>query len=131
VVVKNAAKKARTQPELIQLVAAEIGEPATRAAFEKAFSEDSRPASQPPSGPKTTLEPATAAVASRFAPEVLERVERRLAEHIGGIARVLVKRAAMKARTEAELYLLLADEIEDKEQKKAFIRKAVSASGKH
>jgi hypothetical protein len=44
---------------------------------------------------------------------------------------VLVKRAAMKARTEAELYLLLADEIADKEQKKAFIRKAVSASGKH
>jgi serine/threonine protein kinase len=130
VVVKNAAKRAKTQPELIQLVGAEIGDPATRAAFEKAFSEDSRPASQPLSSPKTTADPATAAVASRFAPEVLERVERRLAEHIGGIARVLVKRAAMKARTEAELYLLLADEIADKEQKKAFIRKAVSASGK-
>ena len=43
---------------------------------------------------------------------------------------VVVKRAAMKARDEAELYLLLADEIEDKEEKKAFIRKAVSISGK-
>ena len=58
--------------------------------------------------------------------EVLERAERRLAEHIGAVARVVVKRAAMKARDEAELYLLLADEIEDKEEKKAFIRKAVS-----
>jgi serine/threonine protein kinase len=130
VVVKNAAKKARAQPELIQLVAAEIGDPAVRAAFEKAFSEDSRPASQPLSGPKTTLDPATAVAASRFALEVLERAERRLADYMGGVARVLVKRAAMKARTEAELYLLLADEIEDKEQKKAFIRRAVSASGK-
>jgi hypothetical protein len=41
---------------------------------------------------------------------------------------VVVKRAAMKARDEAELYLLLADEIEDKDEKKAFIRKAASIS---
>jgi len=127
--VKNAAKKAKTQPELIQLVATEIGDPAVRAAFEKRFSEDSRPTTQPRTGP-SQLDPATAAVASRFPAEVLERVERRLAEHIGSVARVLVKRAAVKARTEAELYLILADEIENKEEKKAFIRKAVSASGK-
>ena len=36
----------------------------------------------------------------------------------------------MKARDQRELYLLLADEIEDKEQKKAFIRRALSVSGK-
>jgi hypothetical protein len=125
-VVKNAAKKARAQAELIQLVAAEIGDPATRAAFEKSFLEDSRP----PSQPRTTREPSTAAAASRLSPEMLERAERRLAEHLGGISRVLVKRAAMKAHTEAELYLLLADEIADKEDKKAFMRKGISKSGK-
>jgi hypothetical protein len=38
----------------------------------------------------------------------------------------VVKRAAMKARDEAELYLLLADEIEDRDEKKAFIRQAAS-----
>jgi len=43
---------------------------------------------------------------------------------------VVVKRAAPKARDEAELYLLLADEIEDKDEKKAFVRQAVSISGK-
>ena len=128
--VKNAAKKAKAQPELIQLVAAEIGDPATRSAFEKAFAEDSRPVSQPPSAPRTTRDPATAAAASRFPPEVLERAERRLADYIGGVARVLVKRAAVKARDERELYFLLADEIEDKEQKKAFIRRTLSVSGK-
>jgi serine/threonine protein kinase len=129
VVVRNAARRAKTQTELIQLVAAEIGDPRTRAALEKAFSDDSRPASQPPSG-KTRADPSTAKAASRFSAEVLERAERRLAEYMGSVARVLVKRAAMKARTEAELYLLLGDEIDDKEQKKAFMRKAFSGSGK-
>jgi len=38
--------------------------------------------------------------------------------------------ASAKARDEAELYLLLADQIEDKEQKKAFVRKAMSVSGR-
>ena len=128
-VVKNAAKKARAQAELIQLVAAELGDPETRAAFEKSFSEDSRPTS-PPSGQKTMSNPATAAAASRFPAEVLERAERRLAEYLGGISRVLVKRAALKARTEAELYLLLSEEIANKEEKKAFMRKGLSKSGK-
>ena len=61
---------------------------------------------------------------------MLERAERRLAEHIGAVARVVVKRAAVKARDERELYFLLADEIEDKDDRKAFIRKAVSMSHK-
>jgi serine/threonine protein kinase len=129
-VVRNAARKAAAQPELIQLIAAEIGDPATRAAFEKAFSEDSRPTAKPPGGPKTTSNPATAAAASRLSLEVIERAERRLAEHLGGISRVLVKRAALKAHTEAELYLLLSEEIANKEEKKAFMRKGLSKSGK-
>jgi serine/threonine protein kinase len=127
VVVRNAAKKAKTQPELIQIVAGEIGDARTRTAFEKAFSEDSRPATQPPGGPRTQ-DPSTAMAASRFPAEVLDRAERRLADHLGSVSRVLVKRAAMKARDESELYLLLADEIADKEEKKAFLRR--SKSGK-
>ena len=126
VVVKKAAKKAGSQAELVQLVAAEIGDGDARATFERKFLEISRPQSQPRSGPHTTSQPATSAAASRFPLEVLERAEQRLAEHIGAVARVVVKRAAMKARDEAELYLLVADEIEDKDEKKAFTRKAVS-----
>jgi serine/threonine protein kinase len=129
VVVRNAARKAKTQPELIQVVAAEIGDAKARAAFEKAFSEDSRPATQPPSG-RTQTDPSTAMAASRFPAEVLDRAERRLADYLGSVSRVLVKRAAMKARDEPELYLLLADEIADKEERKAFIRRAVSKPGR-
>ena len=127
VVLKKAARKAKDQPELIELIAAEIGDAAARAAFQKAFSEDSRPMTQPP---KSTTNPPTAAAASRFSPEVLDRAERRLADYMGGVARVLVKRAAMKARDERELYLLLADEIENKEEKKVFLRKSLSVSGR-
>ena len=62
--------------------------------------------------------------------EILKRAEERLTEYIGPVAGVVVKRAAVKARDEAELYLLLADEIENKDEKKAFVRQAVSISGK-
>jgi serine/threonine protein kinase len=131
VVVRNAVKKATVQAELISLVAAEIGDPAARAALEKRFAEVSRPSGPPASKPGTTLtNVATQLAASRFPLEVLDRAEQRLAQHIGAVARVVVKRAAMKARDEAELYLLLADEIEDRNDRKAFIRKAVSISGK-
>src|SRR5688572_3110289 len=126
VVVRKAAKKAGSQAELVQVLAAEIADAEARATFEKKFLEISRPSSQPKSAPRSATDPATTLAAARFPLEVLERAEQRLAEHIGAVARVVVKRAAMKARDEAELYLLLADQIEDKEEKKAFNRKAVS-----
>ena len=66
----------------------------------------------------------------RFDPATLAKADTELAKYIGAVARVLVRRAAAKARDEAELYLLLADQIEDKEQKKAFVRKAMSVSGR-
>jgi len=128
VVVRNAAKLATDQADLVQRVAQEIAEEPAKAAFEKKFSDISRPASQPASA--TRSNPPTALAAARFPLEVLARAEDRLAEYIGAVARVVVKRAAMKARDEAELYLLLADEIEDKEDRKAFARKAVSMSRK-
>jgi len=131
VMVRNAAKKAATQEELVQMLAADISASIPRAAFQRQFSEISRPVSKPPapaaSGPAT---PPTALAASRFPQEVLDRATARLAEYIGALSRVVVKRAAMKARDEAELYLLIADEIEDPVRKKAFIRRAISATGK-
>ncbi len=66
----------------------------------------------------------------RFDPATLAKADTELAKYIGAVARVVVRRAAAKARDEAELYLLLADQIEDKEQKKAFVRKAMSVSGR-
>jgi serine/threonine protein kinase len=75
----------------------------------------SRPASQPVSA---TL---------KFAPEMLDIVEAALARYIGAIARVVLRRAAAKARDETELYMMLADEIEDEEGKKLFMKGAFNA----
>ena len=77
----------------------------------------------PTSKPATTPRP-------RLPADVLKRAEQRLAQHIGPVAGVVVKRAAARARDEAELYLMLADEIEDKDERKAFVRQAVSISGR-
>jgi serine/threonine protein kinase len=126
--VRNAAKKAQSPGELVHLLAADITHDGTRLSFERRFSEESRPATA--SVPATRSDPSSNAAASRFAPEVLERAERRLAHYIGPVARVVVRRAALKARDESELYLLLADEIENRAERKAFVRRAISHSGK-
>jgi len=130
-VVRNAAKRAVTQEQLVQMLAADISASIPRAAFQRRFSEISRPLSQPPARATSgSAAPPTVLAASRFTQEVLDRATARLAEHIGALSRVVVKRAAMKARDEAELYLLIADEIEDPARKKAFIRRAISSTGK-
>jgi hypothetical protein len=56
------------------------------------------------------------------------QAETALTQHIGAIAWISVKRAAAKARNEAEWYLLIADEIKDPAEKRAFVRKAVMTS---
>jgi len=113
------------------MLAADISASIPRAAFQRQFSEISRPVSKPPApAASAPAVPPTALAASRFPQEVLDRATARLAEYIGALSRVVVKRAAIKARDEAELYLLIADEIEDPARKKAFIRRAISASGK-
>jgi serine/threonine-protein kinase len=73
-----------------------------------------------------TSGPATSQL--RFRPEQLAKAEADLSHYIGAVARVVVKRAAVKARDLPELYLLLADEIEDPQEKKKFVRKAISAA---
>ena len=62
----------------------------------------------------------------RFDAATIAKAESAMAQYLGPLARVVVKRAAVKARDVSELYLMLADQIEDKEEKKAFVRKAIS-----
>jgi serine/threonine protein kinase len=129
--VRSAAKKAHNPAELVQMLAADITHDGVRHKFERRFADSSRPATPvQPSMPATRTEPSTNTATTRFAVEVLERAEKRLAQYLGPVARVVVRRAAVKARDEAELYLLLADDIEDPVERKAFIRRAISTSGK-
>jgi serine/threonine protein kinase len=131
VMVRNAAKTAGTPAELVHMLAANITHDGIRVKFQKRFSDSSRPTSRPASQPTSRMSsPPTEAAAARFSLEVLEKAERQLAQYLGAVSRVVVKRAAMKARDESELYLMIADEIENPAEKKAFIRRAISASGK-
>jgi serine/threonine protein kinase len=129
VMVRKAAKSAASVAALAQSLAGEIGDEKARAAFLKKFADDSRP-SQPPSQPSSPPTGLTQLAAARFPADILAKAEQRLADHIGAVAKVVVKRAAAKARDEGELYLLIADEISDPAERKAFIKKAISVSGK-
>lgn len=127
VVVRNAAKKALSIAALAQAVAPEITDEKVRAAFIKKFvagESSSKPVGDP------TRKATELTVSQKFTPETLQKAEVALAQYIGAIAKVVVKRSAAKARDEAELYLLIADEIKDPAERKAFVRKAVSVSGK-
>ena len=124
IVVRNAAKKALSIPALAEAVAGEIADEKTRAAFIKKFVAGDTTGK--PTGGATARVPEQT-ISQKFTAEILQRAEVALAQHIGAIAKVVVKRAAAKARDEAELYLLIADEIKDPTERKAFIRKAVSA----
>jgi serine/threonine protein kinase len=125
VVVRNAAKKAASIPALVEAVAGEIDDEKVRSAFVKKLAggdSSSKLVSQPASAPKD------ATISQKFTAETLQKAETALAQYIGAIAKVVVKRAAAQARDEAELYLLISDEIKDPTERKNFIRKAVSVS---
>jgi serine/threonine protein kinase len=129
VVVKEAAKRAATVDMLCQTVAKEIGDEKERAAFIRKFAASGK------AGPPTRSMPAADTRQPPSAPKLpdatLQQAEVALAQYIGAIAKLVVKRAAAQARDEAELYLLIADEIKDVNERKAFIRKAISASRRH
>jgi serine/threonine protein kinase len=127
VLVRKAARKAITLADLCEAVAREIEDEKARAAFLRKFAHDGHtaPPTHPPTHPRSM--PA-ASISAKFTPEILKRIETELARHIGAIASVVIRRAAAKARDEAELYLLIADEIQDPAEKKMFVRKAVTAS---
>jgi serine/threonine-protein kinase len=125
VVIRAAAKKTYTVAGLAELVSADIPDDKARAAFVKRFSGDK---SAPTGDPARQSAPLSAP--SNIDPQTLAKAEAALAKYIGAVAKIVVKRAAAKARDPGELFLLIAEEIEDKDERKAFVRKAISASGK-
>jgi len=155
VLVRRVARSHRTLDSLRSALAAEIDDEKSRRSFLQrtdslvlaaASARVSRPLTAPrePSrsaaaasgrrpAPVSTPTPAAASASgsSEFDADFLARVETELAHHLGPLARVLVKKAAGKARDRSELFLLLSDNIADPEQRRAFIRKSVAAFKKN
>jgi len=117
--VRTIGSRASTVRELGEALAAFMPVSGDRDAFLKSCSGETGAA--PISGP-TISGPTTA-----LAPDVLERAGRQLAEYLGPMAKILVARTSARARSEEELYDLLAAEIESAKDRAAFRRKGPSA----
>jgi hypothetical protein len=117
--VRNAAAGAITAEEVIQAMLAYIPGKDDQRRFLELCGTDfvTRPAADPDA---VQPAPAPEAPASQWEPGVLERIRRELAAHIGPMARFLVDRTAARARTEQELYELLAREIPDLDERARF-----------
>ena len=132
-VVKSAARKALTPGQLVEMIAAEINDKGARADFVRKHAAPEHAASGnncTHSTPSRTLPTGPPSAAQRFDAHWLSRVEMELAKAIGAVARAVVKRAAAKAHSESELLALLANEIENPIERKAFSRKMPSVSGR-
>ena len=130
VVIRSAAKKSYTIAGVAEIVAADIPDDKSRAAFIRKFSSDKSTPTGDPTRATAVRQQSGPPTASSIDPQTLAKAEAALAKHIGAVAKVVVRRAAAKARDTGELYLLIAEEIEDATERKTFMRKAISASGK-
>src|SRR5438132_855651 len=114
------------------LVSHEEERPQSVAEFRSALSGFAAPDPRNATSPTTLKiqDPLQASTPPTSFPSAVEVDRETLKKIETAVAKVVVKRAAAKARDPGELYLLIAEEIEDKDERKAFIRKAISASGK-
>jgi len=130
VVIKSAAKKAYNIAALAEMVSADIADDKERAAFVRRFSGDKSTPTGDPTRAGAAAQQSVPPTTPKFDAQTLAKAEAALARYIGAVAKIVVRRAAAKARDPGELYLLIAEEIEDKNERKTFIRRAISASGK-
>lgn len=133
VVVKSAAKRATGPAQLVAAVAAEIADEGARAAFVKAYGgvRTSGPPSQPSAHPSKSASHRADAppTGPPLEAAVLARAEAELAKHLGGVAKAVVRRAAAKTRDEAELYRLLAEEIDNAAERQVFLGRVAPRTG--
>lgn len=83
---------------------------------------------QPPAAPQADSSKAEAVIASQIDPADIERVSRELAQHIGPIASVVVKRAASHCTSLDDLYRKVAEEIDSQAERGKFLKRAPISS---
>jgi serine/threonine-protein kinase len=75
------------------------------------------------------LAPAPPAVSAAWDEVTLATIERQLAQHVGPMARVLVRKAAARAHDVPDLYALLAPNIDDDEKRRRFVEHSGATTG--
>jgi hypothetical protein len=117
--VASEARRVADFPELCHKLAAQIPEPREREVFLKSCLKGAT-ATQP-AAPQMD----TAAAAQVWDQAWLARVEIALAEHVGPIARVLIRNATRRMRTLEELVQTLAEEIASEADRKRFLETVI------
>ena len=79
---------------------------------------------------QTAIKPAEPVPVLAIAPEALAEIERSLSRHMGPLAKVLIKKGRAEATSFDEFFGLLAEQIPDAEEQKAFLKKVASLKPK-
>jgi eukaryotic-like serine/threonine-protein kinase len=122
VVLKSALRPGATIEALCNSLAANIPEPKERERFRAETLSELQRASATMTQSGTGQAPA----ANTFSAMELERVEKELAQYLGPIARVLVRRAAAQAHSTRELWHLVSHHIERDDERSNFLRRLPS-----
>lgn len=120
-VVHQSALKTNDVKTLGQMVSRSIARDDERTQFlqvcEQMAGGSPAPAPAPVQAPVTPPQP----MAQTWDANVLQKIERQFATHMGPLACVLIKRVARKARNVDEIYTLLAENLPTESQKQAFL----------
>jgi len=120
--IRTSIGQARSVREFYSLLAANIPAGGERAAFLRQLARlDSALAKPQPAAPAGKQESAAALATPLFDPSLLAVAEKRLAEYVGPLARVLIKRAANDSGDINELYRNLAKHIDSERERAAFL----------
>jgi len=125
VLVKKAVKKAHDLSELCRLLADSIPMEEGRRAFLDCIAHN-LPAATAAASPEPAVPPAAAPVAGSVPPrlsdpQALTEIETCLVEYLGPVARMLVKQTAKQTHDVQDLCQRLAQEIDSREQREAFL----------
>ena len=118
-IVRRTAASTRTIEEFYAGLVATIPDPADRADFLAGA-----PVGLDEAAAEPADDPVSPAAASSLDEALLSKATRHLAEHIGPLARVIVRKAAEDARDRDELYALLAERISGEADRKRFLATA-------
>ncbi|HMV05293.1 MAG TPA: serine/threonine-protein kinase [Accumulibacter sp.] len=118
--VRTSLAQARSVREFFSLLAANVPAGGERAAFVRQLAQIEKLAATRPAAPPATTPPATAP--ALFDASQLALAEKRLAEYVGPLARVLIKRAANDSGDINELYRNLAKHIDSERERAAFLK---------
>jgi serine/threonine-protein kinase len=123
VIVRRAAESARSAGELCRAIAEVIPDPADRASFLAAAPLESRPeAPAPPAGGRRPAAAGAAPVRElELSAAELGAAEHRLAQYIGPLAGILVKKAAQAATNRGDFYARLGASIANQADRAAFL----------